>query len=156
VDLLLPGIGFDTSNPSEDVGCLLLTVVPEPRHHIDRQPSFIQFISSMINPEQPTTDIHPSASHPPLNQPKDEIPAILKTRLTRRRLRPSLQIRVRVANRPGNSIKSEPRRLCRELHFGADVEKSEIPVDEVVGDAGRFVVDVDLAGEDVLCLRKKT
>jgi hypothetical protein len=63
-----------------------------------------------------------------------------KPRLPRRRLRPALQVRVRVANRPGDSVEGETRGFGRELHFGADVEEGEIPVDEVVRDAGCFVL----------------
>jgi ribosomal protein L27 len=47
---------------------------------------------------------------------------------------------VRIANRPGNGVKSETRRLGRELHFGADVEEGEIAVHQVVRDAGCFVL----------------
>jgi hypothetical protein len=63
-----------------------------------------------------------------------------KPRLPRRRLRPPLQVRVRVANRPGDSVEGETRGSGRELHFGADVEEGEIPVDKVVRDAGCFVL----------------
>ena len=65
---------------------------------------------------------------------------LLKPRPPRRRLRPALQVRVCVADRPGNSIESETRRFGRELHFGADVEEGEVAVYEVVRDPGCFVL----------------
>jgi hypothetical protein len=84
-----------------------------------------------------TLDIRHS-SPPPPTSPIQLLP--LKPRLTRRRLRPPLQVRVRVANRASNSVESEPRTPGRELHFGADVKEGEIPVYEVVRDAGCFVL----------------
>ena len=60
---------------------------------------------------------------------------------------------MRVTNRPSDSVEGETLRLGRELHLGADVEEGEVAVHEVVGDACCFVVDVDLAGQDILCLQ---
>ena len=65
-----------------------------------------------------------------------------KTRLTRRRLRAALQVRVRVADRPGDGVEGKACRLGRELHFGADVEESEIAVHQVVGDTCCFVLEI--------------
>ena len=70
-----------------------------------------------------------------------------KPRLPRRRLRPALQVRVRIANRPSNSVESEARGFGRELHFGADVEEGEIAVHEVVRDAGCFVLEGIVSAE---------
>lgn len=75
----------------------------------------------------------PRSGSAPLSQ-------LSKTRLTRRRLRATLQVRVRIANRPSDCIEGKARRLGRELHLSANVEESEIAVDQVVGDACCFVL----------------
>jgi hypothetical protein len=101
--------------------------------------------------------IFPPPAPPPCPNP------LLKPRLTRRRLRPPLQVRVRVTDRPGNSIESEPRRLGRELHFGADVEEGEVAVDQMMGNTRRFILkqerkvsrQQDFTSTTLECTRKR-
>jgi hypothetical protein len=83
-----------------------------------------------------------TSSPPPPTSSTPSIPPSIhsKPRLPRRRLRPALQVRVRVADRPGDSVESETRRFGRELHFGADVEEGEVPVDQMMGNTRRFVL----------------
>ena len=76
-----------------------------------------------------------------------------------------------VADWACDGVKGKTRRLGRELNFGANVEESKVTIDEVVSDAGCFVlqmnnqyefqprnsvmttyVDIDLAAQDIFRL----
>lgn len=64
----------------------------------------------------------------------------LQTGLARNLLLTALKVGVRVTDRPGDSVEGETGRLGGELDLGADVEESKVAGDEVVGDAGCFVL----------------
>jgi hypothetical protein len=59
---------------------------------------------------------------------------------------------MRHPHRPRNSIKRHTARLGRKLDLGSHVEEREIAGDEVVRYAGRFIQDINLAAQNILCL----
>lgn len=65
---------------------------------------------------------------------------VLQSRLARDLLGTTLKVRVRVANRTCDGVEGKARRLSRELDLSANVEESEVAVDEVVGDTSCLIL----------------
>lgn len=64
----------------------------------------------------------------------------LQPRLARDLLRATLQMGVRVANRPRNSVESKARRLSRELDLSANMEESKVSGHQMMRHTSRLVL----------------